>query len=132
MSQENIEALRQGVAAFNRGDLEAWIGYIHPDVVFEPIRSLIEGAYRGHAGVRRFFEDNRESFHSFRLNFTDIRDLDDERALAIGAIHLLARGSGIETDLPIAVVATARDGLLVHWKDYGDSAKALEAAGLRE
>lgn len=132
MSQENIEALRQGVDAFNRGDLEAWIGYIHPDVVFEPIRSSIEGAYRGHAGIRRYFEDNRESFDSFRLNFTDIRDLEDERVLAIGTFHLLARGSGIETDLPIAAIATSRDGLLVHWKDYGDRAKALEAAGLQE
>ena len=96
------------------------------------LRSSIEGAYREHAGIRRFFEDTRESFDSFRLNFTDIRDLDDERVLAIGTIHLLARGSGIETDLPIAAIATTRDGLLVHWKDYGDSAKALEAVGLRE
>ena len=124
--------MRQGVDAFNRGDLEAWIGYIHPDVVFEPIRSSIEGVYRGHAGIRRYFEDNRESFDSFRLNFTDIRDLEDERVLAIGTFHLLARGSGIETDLPIAAIATSRDGLLVHWKDYGDRAKALEAAGLQE
>jgi ketosteroid isomerase-like protein len=132
MSQENIEALRQGLDAFNRGDLEAWIGYIHPDVIFEPIRSQIEGAYRGHAGIRRFFEDTRESFESFRLNVTDIRDLGHERVLAIGTLHLRAPGSGIETDLPIAAIATSRGGLLIHWKDYGDRAKALEAAGLRE
>jgi ketosteroid isomerase-like protein len=132
MSQQNAEVFERGAEAFNRGELEAWIGYIHPDVVFEPLRSPIEGAYRGHEGIRRFFVDTRESFDSFRPNYTDIRDLEGGRLLAIGTFHFRARGSGIETDLPTAGIATFREGLLVHWKDYGDRAKALEAAGLRE
>ena len=50
----------------------------------------------------------------------------------IGTLHLRARGSGIETDVPTAAIATERDGLLIDWRDYGDSKKALEAAGLSE
>ena len=42
------------------------------------------------------------------------------------------QGSGIETDVPTAAHATSREGLLSHWKDYGNPTKALEAAGLRE
>ena len=57
-------------------------------------------------------------------------------ALATGphvrTIHLRARGSGIETDVPTAAIATWREGLLIDWKDYGDPAMAIEAAGLRE
>jgi hypothetical protein len=43
-------------------------------------------------------------------------------ALATGphvrTIHLRARGSGIETDVPTAAIATWREGLLIDWKDY--------------
>jgi ketosteroid isomerase-like protein len=132
MSQENVELFRRSLDAFNRGDVEAWLATIHPDVTFAPIRASVEGAYRGHSGIRRFFAENRETFESFHLNYTDIRDLGDGRLLVIGTLHLRARGSGIETDVPTAAIATEREGMLIHWKDYGDSEKALEAAGLRE
>jgi ketosteroid isomerase-like protein len=132
MSQENVERFRASLDAFNRGDLEAWLATIHPDVTFAPIRASVEGVYRGHAGVRRFFVENRETFESFHLDYTDIRDLGEDRLLAIGTLHLRARGSGIETDVPTAALATGRDGLLIDWRDYGDSEQALEAAGLEE
>jgi ketosteroid isomerase-like protein len=132
MSQENVELFRRSLDAFNRGEVEAWLATIHPDVTFAPIRASVEGAYRGHAGVRRFFDENRETFESFHLTYTDIRDLGDGRLLVIGTLHLRARGSGIETDVPTAAIAKERDGLLIHWRDYGDSRKALEAAGLSE
>jgi ketosteroid isomerase-like protein len=132
MSEENVEAFRRSVEAFNRGDLEAWLATIHPDVSFAPIRSSVEGTYRGHAGVRRFFAENRETFELFHLNYTDIRDLGDGRLLVIGTLHLRTRGSEIETDVPTAAIATEREGLLLDWKDYGDSIEALAAAGLSE
>jgi ketosteroid isomerase-like protein len=81
MSQENVELFRRSLDAFNRGDLEAWLASIHPDVSFAPIRAPIEGVYEGHAGIRRFFADNQESFDSFRLNYTDIRDIGNDRLL---------------------------------------------------
>ena|SRR5215204_652109 len=132
MSQENVKLFRSSLDAFNRGDVDAWLATIHPDVTFVPRRASVEGAYRGHAGIRRFFADNRETFESFQLDYTDIRDLGDGRLLVSGTLHLRARGSGIETNVPTAAIATEREGLLIHWKDYGDLEKALEAAGLRE
>ena len=105
---------------------------MHPDVSFAPIRSQIEGVYRGHAGVRRWFADNVESFESFRVNPTETRDLGGDRLLMIGVLHLRARESGIETDLATAGIAAHRDGLLIDWKDYGDRQKALQAAGLKD
>jgi hypothetical protein len=61
----------------------------------------------------------------------DVRDLGD-RVLALGTIHMIGRGSGIEAEAPVAFVSTVRDGLTTHIKDYGDWAQALEAVGLRE
>ena len=132
MSQENVKRFRRNVEAFNRGDVEAWLETYHPEASFAPISSPVAGVYRGHAGLRRWFADNRETFQSFVVAFTDIRDLGDDRLLVIGTIHLRARGSGIETDIPTAAVATWREGLPIDWTDYGDQDQALEAAGLRE
>ena len=132
MSQENVERFRRNVEAFNRGDVEAWLDTYHPEASFAPISAPVAGVYRGRKGIRRWLADNRETFKSFVVAYTDIRDLGDDRLLVIGAIHLRARGSGIETNVPTAAIATWHEGLLIDWKDYGDPAMALDAAGLRE
>jgi hypothetical protein len=38
----------------------------------------------------------------------------------------------VETDVPTAVIAEFRDGLLWRFKDYGDVRSALHAAGVQE
>ena len=100
------------------------------DVILEPLRAPISGSYRGHEGIRQFIADTAESFDVFRFDRADIRGLGD-RVLAIGRLHIRARHGGVETDVPTAGIATYRDGRLIHWKDFGDKGKALDAAGLR-
>jgi ketosteroid isomerase-like protein len=118
------------VEAINNGDVEALLEHTDPEVVWEPRRALVQGAYRGHEGIRAFFADNEENFEKFRAAIEEVRDLGDGRVLVLGSLHILARGSGIETDIPMAGIAEFRDGLAIRWKDYGDRATALEAAGL--
>ena len=52
--------------------------------------------------------------------------------LALGTVHMIGRGNGIEAEAPVPFVSTVRDGLTTHIKDYGEWARALEAAGLSE
>jgi ketosteroid isomerase-like protein len=133
MSEENVELFRRGTDALERGGFDDALieEIIDPDVIFEPLRAPVSGTYRGHEGIRQFIADTAESFDVFRFDRSDIRDLGN-RVLAIGTLHIRARQGGIETDVPTAGIATYRDGRLVHWKDYGDKAQALEAAGLSE
>jgi ketosteroid isomerase-like protein len=128
MSQENIDAFRRGTEAISRGETVDIPALVHPEAVFEPLRSGTEGAFIGHDGMRRFIEDTEEMFEIFEINYTDLRDLGD-RVLAIGTIRMRSRGSGIEADVPSAAVVEYRDGLLWRYKDYGDVRAALSAAG---
>jgi hypothetical protein len=128
---ENVEAAQLFVNAVNGGDPEAALRLVHSDVVFEPLRAATEGAFVGREGVRRFLTDTAETFDLFRVE-GEIRDLGDGRVLGIGTIRVRGSGSGIETDIPTAVIAEYRDGLLWRYKDYGAADKALEAAGLAE
>ena len=131
MSQENVGTFRAGEDAINRGDLEAALE-LDPEVVFEPLRAPVSGAYYGPDGIRKFFADTADSFDRFRVEHRDIRDLGDDRVLAIGTMHARVRQGGVETEATSAGIATYRGGRLVRWKDYGDRAEALKAAGLSE
>jgi ketosteroid isomerase-like protein len=131
MSQENVEAFRRGTDAISRGDVVDIPELVHPDAVFEPLRSGTEGPFLGHDGMRRFIADTEEMFEVFEISYREIRDLGD-RLLAIGSIHMRARGSGVEADVPSAAVVEYRDGLLWRYKDYGDARTARSAAGVRE
>jgi ketosteroid isomerase-like protein len=132
VSEGNVERFRRGVEAVNRGDVEAGIDLIDPDVSWEPLRAGVSGVYRGHAGIRRFFADSAEIYESMRIDYTEVRDLGDGRILAIGKLHVRGRGSGIEIDVSSAGIAIYRDGLLVRWKDFGDPAAARRAAGISD
>ena len=131
MSQQNVEAFLRGADAISRGDLIDIPQLVHPEAVFEPLRSGTEGPFVGHDGMRRFIADTEEMFEIFRISWTDVRDLGD-RVLAIGSIRMRARGSGVETDVPSAAIAEYRDGLMWRYKDYGQARAALEAARLGE
>ena len=131
MSEENVEAFKRGAEAFNRRDLDAATEGLSPEVVFEPLAAAMEGDLSAPEGVRTFMAGLLDLFEVFELRYTDVRDLGD-RVLALGTTRSVARGSGIEQEFTIAVVATYKDGLLTHWKDYGDKQQALEAAGLSE
>jgi hypothetical protein len=52
-----------------------------------------------------------------------------ERVVAWGKLHVRARGSGIETDVPFGGVYELRDGKIVRWEDFGSKEEALEASG---
>jgi ketosteroid isomerase-like protein len=47
--------------------------------------------------------------------------------VAPGNIELFHRG--VEVEVPTASVSTSRDGKLVHFEEFGDRHRALEAAG---
>jgi ketosteroid isomerase-like protein len=55
---ENIEVLRSGYAAVNRGDIDALLPHIHPDVEFTSLVAEAEGqTFSGHDGVRLWWTE---------------------------------------------------------------------------
>ncbi len=131
MSQGNVDNFMRLAEAINRGDPRLIPDLVHPEMVAEPLRAKTEGAYVGHQGTRDFIADTAATFDLFRTEYGDIRDLGD-RVLAIGLIRVRGRESGVETEIPTAVIAEYRDGLVWRFKDYGEAGLALRAAGLAE
>jgi ketosteroid isomerase-like protein len=128
---ENLDAFLVALDATRRGDWETFVDLMDPEGELFAQRSPVQGTYVGPEGVARFAADTRETFDVFHAEYPDIRDLDD-RVLAIGTIRVRGRGSQLETEIPSAVLVTYRNGLVYRFRDYGEAAKALEAAGLSE
>ena len=135
MSQENVEAMRKALDAWNRGDLEGWLEPTHPEVVWSSaIARSIEGreaTYHGHAGMRRFWAEWRAVW-DLTIEVEEIRDLGDT-LVALGRMRTHGKGSGVDLDSPVAYVAELDgDGLAVRVQAYLDTAEALKAVGLSE
>ncbi len=132
MSNENLDLLRRINDGTNRGEMSDmdFRAFFHPDVEFLPLRAATEGAYHGIAGIERFVADTEATFEKFEPH-VEYLDL-GERVLAWGTIHVRARQSGIDTDIPVGHVVEFRDGKIVRWQSWDSKEKALKAVGLEE
>ena len=131
MSRENVEVVREAIEAMNRRDIEGVLRLMDPKIRFEHRLAALQGNFVGIDGVRGWFADLVESFDAWQIHCPDIRDLGD-RVLALGTLKATGAESGVETELPLTVVAQFKDERITDFTDFGDREKALEAAGLRE
>src|SRR3989440_10146560 len=122
MSQKHVELVRGLMERWNRGE-RTDTSVFHPDVEWLPLRAATEGTYRGIAGIERFVADTEETFDKFELR-QELLDL-GERVLAWGPIHVRARQSGIETDIPTGGLFEFRDGKIARWEGFASKDAAL-------
>jgi ketosteroid isomerase-like protein len=137
MSQENVDRFLAATEAFNRiaavGDsgVPDYLRFMDPEVRFEPLQAVLQGSYAGLEGVRAWFADIGEHYEDWHIHVAEIRDHED-RVLAFGTLRVTGRGSGIDMEAPLAIVATFRDGLIARVQTPRDRDLALDAAGLSE
>jgi ketosteroid isomerase-like protein len=134
VAQANVDIVRRGLEAWQRDDFEAWLSGIDPDV--EWLTAVERGlgragsVYRGHEGMRQFWNLWRTEVDDFWTEAKEIRDLGDDRVLYLGHIRFRGPASGIVVESQLANVKTLRDGKIVRSEDYLSHKEALEAAGL--
>jgi ketosteroid isomerase-like protein len=133
MSQENVERIRRGFAAYNRRDLDGWLGEWAPDVVVDwsNARSFDAGVYRGHDEIRAFAERFFAAFDEVRYEIEDPLEVRDGLFLVENVAYLRGR-DGIEVQARSAFLITIEDGQTTSLTLYQTRQDALEAAGLSE
>jgi ketosteroid isomerase-like protein len=133
MSEENVMLLHGVFDAFNRRDIDAFLTLCDPDVEFISYWLQVEGggSYRGHDGVRDWWERLLEVYPDFTAEVEDVRDLGD-RTITRVCFH----GHGVASDVPIGQtmwqVAEFRHGQIIGWRFVTSEVDALEAAALSE
>jgi ketosteroid isomerase-like protein len=133
MSRENVEVVRQGFEAMTTGDIDDILAFVHPDfeVDIPPELSAEPDIYRGHAGVRRYFQSFQDAMSDIRFQPERVWDVGDK---VVVALRVTAKGkeTGIPVEQQLAQVWTVRDGQAIKAETYPTQSEALEAVGLRE
>jgi ketosteroid isomerase-like protein len=130
-----VEISLAAIDAFSRRELDRSLEYFHSEVVWEvsPEMSPDAGTYRGHAGVRQFWEFWHTLFEGFALEIVDVEVLEDGRILVSALPQGTGSASGVAvSSRPFAQVMEVRDGLIVWVGLYGTRRRALRALGLAD
>lgn len=133
LQRRNVEAIKGGVEAFRRGDLDAVLELLDPEIeVYMPSDLANAGTYHGHDRYRQWLSQWLEAWDDFDLELDDVE--------AVGRTHVVSRahqtargkGSGIPVEMWISYLWDVRDGRAVALHLYATRGQAVEVAERRE
>jgi ketosteroid isomerase-like protein len=129
MSRENVDLALLMYEAFNRRDLDAMLALMHDEVEIEPRLGALEGDYRGHEGVRRWWSSLLDFLPDYSAEVDELHDLGD---MTLGRIR--GRGHGAASAAPVVETwwqsIRWRDGMCIWWRNFATEVEALETMGL--
>jgi ketosteroid isomerase-like protein len=133
MPEENIEAARCAVAAFNEAGVEGLLVHLDPGIEWISVRGFLPDAQdrAGHEGVREWFSMISELFCDLRWEPFEFVDAGDQ-VMVSARLGGTGKGSGIATEITLFHVITLRGSKAVRFESYVNRPEALEAAGLSE
>jgi ketosteroid isomerase-like protein len=133
MSQENVEIVRQYFPAYDRGGLDAFAEFWHPDINWRAAEGAVDdvGLMEGPDALRHYYEQWEDTFESIR---TEVEELVDAGDQVVAVVRMIGRmkESEAEIDIRYAIVLSIREGKIAAGREYFTRAEALEAAGLSE
>jgi hypothetical protein len=125
---ENLQIVKDGYAAFGRGDVPGLIALMAEDVVWEiPGEGLpLAGTYRGQEGVASFFQ---------KLGgLTEILDFqareflaEGDRVLVVGWERVKVKATGRVADIDWVMAFTVRNGKVTAYRQYTDTKAFADA-----
>jgi len=127
-----INDLRAAYAAFNRGDIEAAVEQLDPQIEWiEPAEFPGGGTYHGRDEVKRYLTQSRAAWAE--------ASSEPERFIAVGnriviLVHarVRSRESNEWQDVRLADVYTMRNGKAIQMRAFADRQEALGWAGAEE
>ena len=126
-----MEIVRRSYDAYGRGDLEAAVVDLDPEIEIYDHDIPESSEYRGLEGLFRWQADWESSWESWRWEPEEFIEA-GERVVAVLRVHAKGRQSGADVERVDGAVWTLREGKCVRLDYFGSRDQALEAAGLSE
>jgi ketosteroid isomerase-like protein len=135
ITERNVQLLYDGLEAFSRGDLDASLDNMHPDVewhvVFRlPDLPLPKDVYRGRDEVKALWTQFRSAWDEMTVTVEEVLHVDDERVVARARFRGRGAGSGIEIDRVVFYAFRIREGQLYYCRAFEDEPGARADLGL--
>ena len=125
------DRIREGIAAFNRGDWDAILGALTEDVEWQRVDVLPDGGgvLHGREAVRDLLRP--DVFAASRFEALEMVEGDDV-LMVHGVFHATGASSGIELDVHAYTVYKLNDeGLVWRVENWSDRQHAERSSGLR-
>jgi ketosteroid isomerase-like protein len=130
---ENLRLAKIFFERWNAGVREMDEELTDPEIeLHTPITSTRGAPYRGYDGVRQWLSDIGDQFEQWSGDVEEFVDLEDDRVLCLGQLHLRGRGSGVEFDQEMAWLLTFREGRYVRYEVFTAHDDGRRAAGLTD
>jgi ketosteroid isomerase-like protein len=128
LSAENLEAVRVGYEAFNRGDIDQMVERMQPEIEWHEAPE-VPGAkvYRGKEEVRAYLESFGRVWDDIRFDPEGEFQAAGDKVLAFVHLSGKGKGSGASVDAHLAHIFTLRDGKGVRCDIYFDREQAVAA-----
>jgi ketosteroid isomerase-like protein len=126
----NEEPVRAFADAVTAGDVEAAIELCHPEIEFHSVLAVSGRAYRGHDGVRQYFEDVASAWSEWRVEVHSIEPAADGRVAIVMTMHVRGKESGAVLSARTDHVWTLKDGRLLRNQPFRVPGEALREVGL--
>jgi uncharacterized protein len=128
--QQAIAALRAAYAAFNRGDIDAAVEAIDPQIDWtEPAEFPGGGAYHGRDGVKQYLTHSRAAWADVNSEPERFITAGDRVVVFVHA-RVRPRGSQEWQEVRLADVYTFRNGKAVAMRAFADRQEALRWVGI--
>jgi ketosteroid isomerase-like protein len=129
VSKQNLEIVQRGFEAFNERGVEGIIPLVHPDfeATTPPNLASEPDTYRGHDGIRRWFDSFDEVMDDIRWDGHEFHEAGDR---VVVEFTLRARGktTGLEFGQDAVMVWELRDGKAIGVELFEDLETAFAAA----
>ena len=137
MSRAHVEVVERMIEAFSRGDFDAALACIAPDVVWDPAMPDVavvdsQSTVRGREGVRDFFRRWLGTWIDYSYEQRRLIDAGGNKVVSVFVERGTGKGSGLALEKELAGVYEVRDGLVTSWTRYESADEAFEAAGLSD
>jgi ketosteroid isomerase-like protein len=133
VSRQNVEIVRQILEAFNSEDIELILALTHADFELEvpPALSAEPDIYRGHDGMRRYWESFQDAMDEIRIQPERLCDA-GEAVVVDMRVTAKGRRTAIAVEQRTVGVWTICDGKVIRVRAYASLSEALDAAGLTD
>jgi ketosteroid isomerase-like protein len=117
------DMMGQALDALLEHDRDRFLSYFDSDAELVPMVSELEGmVYRGHDGIRQWWDNLVSVFPDFRTEVIEIRDLGD-RILTVA--HF--RGDEDSSQVTMWTIVKLRSDKIAGWRSFSSESEALEA-----
>jgi uncharacterized protein len=129
VSAENVAIVRGALEGFNSGDPERILPFLDPDFVATTPSELASepDTYRGHDGIRRYFESFEEVMEDIRWDLHDFHEAGD-RVLVEFTLRARGKTTGLDFGQPAVMLWELRDGRAIRLDLFSTLDEARAAA----